>query len=251
MSVQRIAHLYDYPRFYDVAGGPERTGYLEMLDAVFEEQGVAPPAAILEAACGPTRLGRRLAAHGYRVSAYDLNPAMLDYAQAQARAEGLEITLYRADMVDPPRGPFDMVINPSSSLSYLLEDKAVEAHRDATAASLRPGGLYLVELQIAREGIPRRRASWEAAGQGCSLRAVVTLSEDPAENCFWHHTLMEIRDGDDLYLLDELNRLRLWRAEDFLVAMTAGGLFKFLAQFQPGQAVDQAAAHFLFQRVDG
>ncbi len=106
--------------------------------------GVEPEALrVLDMGCGPGFFSIILARAGYRVTAGDYTPAMLDEARANARAEGVEAAIefarVDAEALEEPDGTFDVVV--SRNLTWNLP------HPKAAYAEwlrvLKPGGLLL------------------------------------------------------------------------------------------------------------
>ncbi len=69
-----------------------------------------PPARILDAGAGTGFLSLGLAQLGYRVTALDSAPAMLERLAGKAREAGLAVETAHADAASPPDGPFDAVV---------------------------------------------------------------------------------------------------------------------------------------------
>ena len=69
-----------------------------------------PGARILDAGAGTGTISLFAAELGYRVTALDLSPAMLEQARRKASARGLEIDIVVGPAEEPPSGPFDAVV---------------------------------------------------------------------------------------------------------------------------------------------
>ena len=136
-----LARLYDL----DLSEDP---GDLDLYLALAHRTG----GPILELGAGSGRLAVPLAAAGYRTTAVDLDPAMLDRARAAAAREGGDVarglSLVEADMVGlrlPDAGHYRLALIALNSL-FLLGGR--EAQRDAMrtlAEHLAPGGLAVVD----------------------------------------------------------------------------------------------------------
>ena len=100
-----------------------------------------PPVRVLDAGAGTGFLSLLLAAQGYRVTAMDLSPGMLEKLRAKAARQGLDVEIVQADAASPPGGPFDAVVE--RHLLWTLPDPgtALAAWRQAAPT----GRLVLIE----------------------------------------------------------------------------------------------------------
>jgi SAM-dependent methyltransferase len=69
-----------------------------------------PPARVLDVGAGTGSLSVLAAQLGFRVTALDLSPQMLERAREKAKAQGLEVQTVVGPAQEPPRGPFDAVM---------------------------------------------------------------------------------------------------------------------------------------------
>jgi SAM-dependent methyltransferase len=113
---------------------------------------------ILELGCGTGRVAVPLAAAGHRVTAVDIDPAMLDRARRRADAAGTSgtaiggrIEFVEADMLGldlPNAGSFRLAIIALNSL-FLLATRAAQREAFATMARhLTSGGLAVVDVWL-------------------------------------------------------------------------------------------------------
>jgi SAM-dependent methyltransferase len=137
-----LARLYDL----DLADDP---GDLDLYQAM-AERAEGP---ILELAAGTGRLAIPLAEAGHRVTAVDLDPAMLDRARKRARGTAGEdrLTFVEADLVGlrlPDAGSYGLAFIGLNSLLVLGSRAAQRAALRALAEHLAPGGLAVVDVWL-------------------------------------------------------------------------------------------------------
>jgi SAM-dependent methyltransferase len=115
---------------------------------------------ILELAAGTGRLAVPLATAGYRVTAVDLDPAMLVRAHARATAAGIgaagsgtggSLELIEADLLGlrlPGAGTFALAFLALNSIMLLGSRSAQREALATMAAHLAPGGLAVVDVWL-------------------------------------------------------------------------------------------------------
>lgn len=109
---------------------------------------------ILELAAGTGRLAVPLAARGYRVTAVDLDPAMLARARERATSAGLaddRLDLVEADLLDlqlPRTGHYALALIALNSIMLLASREAQRAAFRTLAVHLAPGGLAVVDAWL-------------------------------------------------------------------------------------------------------
>ncbi len=100
------SETYDYSPQHAMHTSTQRAAWNE----VFFRLLPPPPARVLDLGAGTGFLALALARLGFRVTAIDLSPAMLERLRIKAAAEGLEIKLVEGEAESPPPGPFDAVV---------------------------------------------------------------------------------------------------------------------------------------------
>ncbi len=140
---------YDYPQYYDLAFRSETRPEADFIEAACRKYCPFSARRLLEPACGTGRLVRELAGRGYRMSGFDLSGPSLDYLRRRLRARRLQATTFEADMADfqLPR-PVDAAYNTFNSFRHLLTEETARRHLECVAASLRPGGIYILGLHL-------------------------------------------------------------------------------------------------------
>lgn len=170
---------YDVPRYYDMVYLPG-TGREAAFTLDLAREYGRGDRRWLEPACGTGRIVAELARRGRRVTGYDLNERALAYARRRLGRRGLRAELLRDDMASFLRPEsFDAAYCAVNSIRYLLSEREALAHLRATAASLRPGGVYIVGLHLTDYGVRRREMERWVARRGRACVTAVTLSFPP------------------------------------------------------------------------
>jgi SAM-dependent methyltransferase len=101
----------------------------------------------LDLACGPGRCSIALAQRDFQVTGVDRTKVLLDRARARARRAGVRIEWVREDMRDFHREEaFDLALSMFTSFGYFDDKREDERVLRNVVASLRPGGVFLMDL---------------------------------------------------------------------------------------------------------
>jgi SAM-dependent methyltransferase len=104
-------------------------------------------AEVLDLCCGIGRHSLELARRGFRVTGVDRTQAYLDLATAAAERETLSLELVLEDMrVFRRDGSYDAVLNLFTSFGYFEDPEDDQRVVDNVYASLRPGGILVMQL---------------------------------------------------------------------------------------------------------
>lgn len=192
---------YETPEYYDAIYDVDTEQEAAFLEAVHRRY--ATPGRgrrVLEPACGSGRLLTAMAARGWRVRGFDLEPAMVRFSRERLRSEGLAGTVVLADMAtfETP-GQFDLAHCLVSTFKYLLSEGEARAHLRAVARSLRPGGVYALGFHLSEYGSTRKaHERWKVKRGGTSVDCTVTTwPPDPARRRERVEARMRVIDGGE------------------------------------------------------
>jgi len=157
--------FYDLPALYDAVHLPDTPGEMTaMLDVAAAHR--RPLASFLEPACGTGRNLAYLRALGLAAFGYDVSERALAFARRRgcAAARG-SMTSYRAEAA------YDCAFNLIGTFRHLPTERAALAHLRLTARALRPGGVYVVGLDLADYAdCGPDEEGWEVLRRGRRLR---------------------------------------------------------------------------------
>jgi len=241
----RRAALYDWPGYYDIAFDPEAAGELAMLERAIADHGRlgGEPGRVLEPGCGTGRLLIPLASVGYEAVGYDHSPAMAAYARRRIAQVGLDdrLRVLVADMTDAAFEPrFDAAICPISSLSHLREDAAIIDHLRATGRSLRPGGVYVMQLATVWEpGLGHEPSFWTTQRDGVRVTVEWAVeSDDPDARLSHQRYTMTVDDHGRRRERVETLAMRLWLDADVRRLVDASGALELAGAYdEAGEAL--------------
>jgi SAM-dependent methyltransferase len=206
-----------YLRFSPVILTAERTT-LEVA-AVREWLGLRPGNDVLDLGCGYGRIAIPLAAAGCRVTGLDGNATVLRKAAEDAAAAGVAVDLVHRDMRDMglPAAGFDAVLNMSTAFGYADDEDGDAATLAAVRDALRPGGLFLIDLEN-RDAKIRTARSAEFAMAGVTVSCARDF--DPLTGR-WREE-MSWMDGDQRD--SSVFGVRLYAATEMITMLRRAGL---------------------------
>jgi SAM-dependent methyltransferase len=118
------------------------------------------PVTVLDLASGPGRHAIAFAERGFAVTAVDLSPTLLAFAQEEAEAAGVAIDLARYDMREIPFvDRFDLAVQLFTSFGYFESQEEDELVLRRVRRALREGGYYALDIinesSLRRTLVPR------------------------------------------------------------------------------------------------
>jgi 2-polyprenyl-3-methyl-5-hydroxy-6-metoxy-1,4-benzoquinol methylase len=118
----------------------------KLLDLIQEAVEPAQEARILDLACGAGRHSIAFAKRGFtKVTGMDLSPTLIAKARESATAEQVSVTFVNSDMRELT-GEYDLILNLFTSFGYFENDAENEAVIAHVAASLAPGGHFVIDF---------------------------------------------------------------------------------------------------------
>ncbi len=159
--------FYADPGLYELLHAEGTDDEVWFLDRVAKRHGNGGRTA-LEPACGTGRYLAGLARRGWTVHGYDLSAKMAAFACKRLAKWGKRATVARGDMVSyRPQRKYDFAFNLLSTFRHLPDDKSALAHLRGVAASLNPGGLFVLGLDLALYGLDQpEEETWSVSRGG-------------------------------------------------------------------------------------
>lgn len=121
-------------------------GTVQEIDFISKVLNLPPQAAILDLYCGYGRHAIELAKLGYQVTGIDATADFLDIASQKAMEAKVDVVFVQQDMRELNyQEKFDAVINMFAAFGYFSDEENAQVLQ-RVANSLRPGGLFLIDL---------------------------------------------------------------------------------------------------------
>ncbi len=148
-SAPILASWYDYPQYYDLAFRSDTRDEAGFIEAACRRYCPFEARRLLEPACGTGRLVTEMAARGYEVTGFDLSRPALGYLRRRLARRKLSAAVYAGDMAEfHIDEPVDAAFCTLNSFRHLLSEQAARRHLECVAASLRPGGIYILGFHV-------------------------------------------------------------------------------------------------------
>lgn len=149
-------------------------------EAVLALAGVTAPARVLDMPCGTGRHSLAFARLGYTVTGVDRTADYVAEARHTAADEGLDATFVVADMRHfRQENAFDLAVNLYTSFGYFIDPAEDVAVLRNFHASLRPGGVLVLEM-VGKEVLARifRAREWLELADGTLFLQERQIAED-------------------------------------------------------------------------
>ncbi len=223
--------FYSKARYYDIVFRRDVSREVEFLCELCKKYAGRQATSVLDLACGPGYHARACAQRGLRAVGLDLRPEMIEFARAEARAEGLAIEWLAADMREfRLRQPVSVALGAFDSLDCLLTNEDLVSHFRAIAANLEPNGLYLVDISHPRDCAPFAYGDYQYRGErdGCSVAITWATNHpviDPVTQVIEPEVTMRVWDwGEELVFVDRAKERFFTAQELVLLADLSGAL---------------------------
>ena len=148
-----FANWYDYPQYYDIIFQDYTQHEADFIEAACRKYCPFAARRLLEPACGTGRLITELATRGYELIGFDISQTGLRYLRRRLARFRLYAEIFEAEMSDFRIGePADAAYCVINTFRYLLTEQAARCHLECLACSLRPGGIYILGLNLLPSG---------------------------------------------------------------------------------------------------
>ncbi|MBT3270248.1 class I SAM-dependent methyltransferase [Candidatus Poribacteria bacterium] len=156
--------IFDFPDIYDaVLRSPlsQIEAETRSVRKLLADRGIEG-GRLLEIACGTCTHGILLAGQGFDVAGIDLSPNMVDAAASRGAAAGVSLDVFQGDITDfeLDTDPFDAAIFMAETFPIITEYEAIASHFGCVRRALRPGGVYIVDIDAHRAGVRESYGVW-------------------------------------------------------------------------------------------
>ena len=243
----RYAELYDL--FY--ADKPY-TDEAQFVSNCVQEFGLDSTHEILETACGTGRHALELEKLGYRITATDCSPDMIEVARRRAAEKGSKVLFAVSDMrnLKLPEKEYDAAVCLFDSIGYLQTDDAIRHALTEICAGLRPGGLFIFEFWHAPamlNGYSPRRVQTFKMANGEIVRTSETTLDRENRLATVNYTVEERNNDSTGSTLRETHTNRFFSVDEMNSFVLAANMepLKFFAGFNKQAPITDEIWHIV------
>lgn len=234
--------VYDKPKYYDIAFGfVDIKKQVDLFEEFMDRFSGIKVKTVLDIGCGTGSQLIELAHRGYRVSGIDLSSQMLRYLKKRAGDESVTVETIKSDMCHfKMKEEVDFAFIMMGTISYIRNNIDFLRHLSSISASLKSGGLYLIEnmrLDWSNQTLfmPQQ---WTVKKGNVMVKTIYRLKLVDALNQTLEETLrLEVKDrGKAFTLMNRTNTKQIF-PQELLELLNENGQFEFLGWFDKDKAI--------------
>ena len=228
---------YDTPLYYDIifdADTPKEGAFLQALHEHFGRSGKSRQ--LLEPACGSGRLVSEMTRRGWKVSGFDGNARMLDFAKDRLKQQGLKARIWEDWMQSfelPKVQTFDFAHCLVSTFKYLLKEQDALACLQRTAAVLKPGAIFALGVHLTDYSSQKEEHErWVAERDGIKVTCNThTWSADRKKRLEDLRTRLRIQDNNRRHVQETRWQFRTYNASQMQGLLAKVLAFELVASY--------------------
>lgn len=229
--------IYNKPKYYDIAFGfmdiQKQVDLFERFAKRFSRIRVR---SVLDIGCGPGLQLIELARRGYNALGLDASQQMLEYLKKGAQEKGVTVHTVNHDMRHfQLKKEVDFAFIMMGTITYMRSNADFLSHLDSVAASLRSGGLYLIEdmrLDWSNQTLfePQK---WTREEDGVSVKTTYSLkSVDTLSQLLEETIRLEVNDSGRRFTLEDRAITKQIFPQELLELLRENGKFEFIGWFE-------------------
>ena len=228
---------YDTPLYYDIIFDADTPKEGAFLDALHEQYGrPSKSRQLLEPACGSGRLVSEMARRGWKVSGFDGNARMLDFAKDRLKQQGLNARIWEDWMQSfalPKVQTFDFAHCLVSTFKYLLKEQDALACLQRTAAALKNGAIFALGVHLTDYSSQKEEHErWVAERDGIKVTCNThTWSADRKNRLEDLRTRLRIQDNNRRHVQETRWQFRTYNAAQMRALLAKVLAFELVASY--------------------
>ncbi|MSS72205.1 MAG: class I SAM-dependent methyltransferase [Candidatus Latescibacteria bacterium] len=229
--------VYKEPLYYEIAFSfIDAKKQVDLFERFIRKYSRIPVRRVLDIGCGPSLQLREIARRGYEAVGLDASPRMLKYLEAKAGEEGVRIETIRADMMDfRLKKKADFACAMMGTISYIRSNGEFLRHLDSVAASLRKGGLYLIEEFRLDWGSKKffTPSTWTMKRDGIRVKTTYDYQlKDALKQTVVDFFRLDVDDHGRRGVFEDRTTTKLIFPQELVALIEHNGKFEFLGWFE-------------------
>ncbi|MHB9025172.1 MAG: class I SAM-dependent methyltransferase [Armatimonadota bacterium] len=230
------SEIYQQAQYYEIAMSfVDVPKQIDLFEAYIRDHSAIPVQRVLDICCGPSPQLREFVRRGYQAIGLDASRPMLDYLEAQAACEGIQVETVYADMREFSLDqPVDFCYILLGTLPYVGSRQGLLSHLSCVAQALRPGGIYLIEnllMDWVSTATPQQQ-DWTMEREGITVHSHYQLEVlDPLAQTARHVLEFIVDDHGKPVHLGEDCVVPLFFPQEFISLVELQGAFEFVGFF--------------------
>tara|TARA_B100000949_G_scaffold235235_1_gene257234 strand:+ start:748 stop:1575 length:828 start_codon:yes stop_codon:yes gene_type:complete len=143
--------IYDQPEVYQIAFARSLLSDMNFFEKAWERFGSDEMERVLDIGCGTGQMAIEWARRGYESLGIDLNEKMIEFAIRESRRQGLSASFQVGDMESFRCDSMDAIFCTTGTIHHLTTRRSLNRHFRAISETLRPSGLYFLDVLITRQ----------------------------------------------------------------------------------------------------
>ncbi|OGG47085.1 MAG: hypothetical protein A3F84_14005 [Candidatus Handelsmanbacteria bacterium RIFCSPLOWO2_12_FULL_64_10] len=229
--------VYSVPLYYEIAFSfVDAKKQINLFEKFIRKFSKIPVRRMLDIGCGPSLQLREAARRGYEAVGLDASPQMLKHLKARAQEEGVRIDTAQADLTGfRLRQKVDFACIMMGTISYVRSNREFLSHLNSVAASLRRGGLYLIEEFRLDWGGKRffTPSIWTMKRDGIRVKTTYDYQlKDTLKQTVVDFFRLDVDDHGRRRVFEDRTTTKLIFPQELLTLIERNGKFEFLGWFE-------------------
>jgi SAM-dependent methyltransferase len=228
--------IYKQPLYYEIAFSfVNAKMQVDLFEKYIKKFSRIKVKRFLDIGCGPSLQLKEIARRGYEAVGLDLSSEMLRYLKQKAVEEGIKIETVKANMINfKLKKKVDFAFIMMGTIGY-ISSKDFLNHLDSVAASLKSGGLYLIEdfrLDWTKKDLFKPQ-SWIMKRNGIKVKTTFSIKPKDTINQMLDEAMkLEVNDNGKKCVFQESSNNKMMFPQEFLELVKMNNKFEFLDWFE-------------------
>lgn len=231
------SQIYDQAKYYEIAFSfVDQKKQADLFEEFIKKYSKTKVQTVLDIACGTALQLREMARRGYGAIGLDSNSKMLGYLKNEVLSEGLKIETIKTNMNSfKLKQKVDFAYIMMGSIIYVGSNASFLSHLNSVAASLKSGGLYLIENIPMSWSDPKflKTQSWTMKEKNIKIKTIYKLTpKDSLRQIVSQDFVLDVDDNGAKKKYTNQDYLKIIFPEELKLLIEKNDKFEFLGFFE-------------------